>query len=94
LRLGVTFQVKHLCVGDFASFAEIFADFYFGRGIESCLELILSHKPSVPSSQNNKPIWEIVDEIIATIPEESFKKIPTDATINLDYYLDGNPPQE
>jgi hypothetical protein len=33
LRLGVTFQVKHLCVGDFASFAKIFADFYFGRGI-------------------------------------------------------------
>ena len=34
LRLGVAFQVKHLCVGDFASFAKIFADFYFGRGIE------------------------------------------------------------
>ena len=34
LRLGVTFQVKHLCVGDFASFAKIFADLYFGRGID------------------------------------------------------------
>jgi hypothetical protein len=34
LSLGVTFQVKHLCVGDFASFAKIFAGFYFGRGIE------------------------------------------------------------
>jgi hypothetical protein len=33
LRLGVTFQVKPLCVGDFASFAKIFAGFYFGRGI-------------------------------------------------------------
>ena len=33
LSLGVTFQVKHLCVGDFASFAKIFAGFYFGRGI-------------------------------------------------------------
>lgn len=33
LRLGVTFQVKPLCVGDFASFAKIFAGFYFRRGI-------------------------------------------------------------
>ena len=37
LRLSVTFQVKHLCVGDFASFAKIFADFYFGRGIDKSL---------------------------------------------------------
>ena len=34
LRLSVTFQVKHLCVGDFASFAKIFAGFYFGKGID------------------------------------------------------------
>jgi len=33
LRLGVTFQVKPVCVGDFASFAKIFAGFYFGKGI-------------------------------------------------------------
>jgi len=33
LRLSVTFQVKHLCVGDFGSFAQFFAGFYFGRGI-------------------------------------------------------------
>jgi len=34
LRLGVTFQVKPLCVGDFASFAKFFAGLYFGRGID------------------------------------------------------------
>jgi len=34
LRLSVTFQVKHLCVGDFGSFAQFFAGFYFGRGID------------------------------------------------------------
>ncbi len=62
--------------------------------LQSCLELILSHKPSVSSPQNNKPIWAIADEIIATIPEESFNKIPTDAASNLDCYLYGNPPQE
>ena len=55
--------------------------------VQSCLELILSHK----TAQNNKPIWQIADEIIATIPEESFDQIPIDAADNLDYYLYGNP---
>ncbi|WP_241674114.1 hypothetical protein [Microcystis aeruginosa] len=41
-------------------------------------------KTSAPSPQTNKPIWEIADEIIATIPEESFDQIPTDAAANLD----------
>ena len=58
--------------------------------VQSCLELIISQKTSAPSPQNNKPIWEIADEIIATIPEESFDQIPTDAAANLDYYLYGN----
>jgi len=39
LRLGVTFEVKPLCVGDFASFAKFFAGLYFGRGIESILSV-------------------------------------------------------
>ncbi|MFM6063345.1 MAG: hypothetical protein ACKPAE_13210 [Microcystis panniformis] len=62
--------------------------------VQSCLELILSHKTSAPSSPNNKPIWEIADEIIATIPEESFDQIPTDAAANLDHYLYGNSSQK
>ena len=62
--------------------------------VQSCLELICSHKTPAPSPQNNKAIWEIADEIIATIPEESFDQIPTDAAANLDYYLYGNSPQE
>ena len=40
LRLSVTFQVKHLCVGDFASFAKIFAGFYFGKGIGYIKEIL------------------------------------------------------
>ncbi|MFM7711297.1 MAG: hypothetical protein ACKO7A_00710 [Microcystis sp.] len=62
--------------------------------VQSCLELVLSHKTPLPSPQNNKPIWEIADEIIATIPEESFDQIPTDAAANLDHYLYGNSSQK
>jgi hypothetical protein len=35
LRFGVIFQVKSLCVGDFASFAKIFAGFYFDESIDA-----------------------------------------------------------
>ena len=30
LRFSATFQAKPLCVGDFASFTQIFVGFYFG----------------------------------------------------------------
>jgi len=51
LRLGVTFQVKHLCVGDFASFAKIFAGFYFGRGI-------VINDPNLRLSLGNDMVWD------------------------------------
>ena len=59
--------------------------------VQSCLELIRSHKTPAPSPQNNKPIWEIADEIIATIPEESFDQIPPDGAEQHDHYLYGTP---
>ena len=68
--------------------------------LQSCLEFILLNKKlNYSSSQNqtnptDKPIWEIADEIIATIPEDSFNCLPTDAAANLDYYLYGNSPKE
>ena len=51
LRLSVTFQVKHLCVGDFASFAKIFAGFYFGKGIVYIRQFfVLSQRSSEPTA--------------------------------------------
>ena len=38
-----------------------------------------------------KPIWEIAEELIKEIPEEEWKKIPTDASTQLDHYLYGSP---
>jgi antitoxin (DNA-binding transcriptional repressor) of toxin-antitoxin stability system len=36
------------------------------------------------------PLWQIADEIIATIPVSSFDLIPPDAAANLDRYLYNN----
>jgi predicted nuclease of restriction endonuclease-like (RecB) superfamily len=53
--------------------------------IQSCLEFILSNKndshfpsPNQPK-QSDKPLWEIADDIIATIPQQSFDLLPNDA---------------
>ena len=67
--------------------------------LQSCLDLIQSHtpplhpSPSKDPAQSDQPIWEIADEIIATIPDESFDHLPLDAAANLDHYLYGNSPQ-
>jgi hypothetical protein len=34
-----------------------------------------------------QPIWEVIVEIGAQIPEEEWAKVPTDASINYKHYL-------
>ena len=43
---------------------------------------------------NAKPVWQVVLEIGASIPEEEWEKVPTDLSINLDHYLYGAPKVE
>ncbi len=38
-----------------------------------------------------KPIWQVFEEIVKTIPADELAKIPTDASENLDHYLYGFP---
>ncbi|HUT53828.1 MAG TPA: hypothetical protein VM658_10595 [bacterium] len=38
-----------------------------------------------------RPIWEVVSEIGASVPEEEWAKVPTDLSKNLDHYLYGAP---
>jgi len=57
--------------------------------LQSCLEFILLNKKLSDSPSLNVPmqpqkqIWEIADEIIATIPESSFDPLPTNAAASL-----------
>ncbi len=41
-----------------------------------------------------KKIWEKIDEIVKDIPEETFSGMPTDGSLNHDYYLYGSAKRE
>ena len=43
---------------------------------------------------DRRPIWEIVDEINAGLPVDTWENVPTDGSINLDHYLYGAPKQQ
>lgn len=38
-----------------------------------------------------RPIWEIVEEVNAGLPADTWDDVPTDGSINLDHYLCGEP---
>jgi len=43
------------------------------------------------SPTNDKPIWEVMDELRASVPPEEFLKLPKDGAEQLDHYLYGSP---
>jgi hypothetical protein len=45
------------------------------------------------TSQDRRPIWEIVEEVNAGLPADTWDSVPTDGSINLDHYLYGAPKQ-
>jgi len=53
-----------------------------------------------PGSESNRtgadrrPVWEIVGEINAGLPADTWENVPTDGSINLDHYLYGAPKQQ
>ena len=43
---------------------------------------------------DRRPIWEVVDEINARLPADTWTNVPTDGSINLDHYLYGAPKRQ
>ena len=43
---------------------------------------------------DRKPIWEIVEEVNAGLPADTWDDVSTDGSINLDHYLYGAPKQQ
>ena len=41
-----------------------------------------------------KPIWEIAEELAATVPESEWARVPRDLSKNLHHYLHGAPKEE
>jgi len=43
---------------------------------------------------DRRPIWEVIDEINAALPADTWENVPTDGSVNLDHYLYGAPKQQ
>jgi hypothetical protein len=43
---------------------------------------------------DRRPIWEVADEINASLPADTWENVPTDGSVNLDHYLYGAPKQQ
>lgn len=41
-----------------------------------------------------QPIWEVAEEIAATVPDSEWAKVPRDLAKNLHHYLHGAPKEE
>ena len=46
------------------------------------------------TSADRRPIWEIVEEVNAGLPADTWDSVPADGSINLDHYLYGAPKQQ
>ncbi len=51
---------------------------------------IRSHDDETSASQH-KPIWEEIEEITASVPDEEFEKLPVDGAEQHDHYIYGIP---
>ena len=58
------------------------------------LDTLTTGVGSEETGTHRRPIWEIVDEINAGLPADTWEKVPTDGSINLDHYLYGAPKQQ
>jgi hypothetical protein len=44
-----------------------------------------------PYDPSRKPIWEVIDELLADVPEEELAKLPRDGATQHDHYIYGLP---
>jgi hypothetical protein len=58
------------------------------------LDTLASGTSSQRTDVDRKPIWEVVDEINAGLPADTWENVPTDGSINLDHYLYGTSKQQ
>lgn len=62
--------------------------------VEKSLDLLdrTGAVPRAPSTSNHeRPIWEVIEEISRSVPEKMWDEVPNDLSKNLDHYLYGAP---
>ena len=58
------------------------------------LDSLATGASSEGTGVTRKSIWEVVEEINAGLPADTWENVPTDGSINLDHYLYGAPKQQ
>ena len=58
------------------------------------LERLATSPSSEGTGVNRKSIWEVVEEINAGLPADTWENVPTDGSINLGHYLYGAPKRQ
>lgn len=53
------------------------------------LDTLASGASSEPNGTgtDRRPVWQVIDEINAGLPADTWDSVPTDGSINLDHYL-------
>ncbi len=44
--------------------------------------------------ERRSSLWEVIEEVNAQLPEDTWNEVPTDGSINLDHYLYGAPKRQ
>jgi len=58
------------------------------------LDTLAPDASSQGTDVDRKPIWQVVDEINAGLPADTWDNVPTDGSINLGHYLYGAPKRQ
>lgn len=58
------------------------------------LDRLATGASSERTGVDRRSVWEVVDEINAGLPADTWENVPTDGSTNLDHYLYGAPKQQ
>ena len=58
------------------------------------LDTLATSLSSEGTGVDRRPIWEVVDEINAGLPADTWENVPTNGSINLGHYLYGAPKRQ
>lgn len=55
------------------------------------LDTLTTQASSEGADVNRRSVWEVIDEINAGLPSDTWENVPSDGSINVDHYLYGAP---
>jgi hypothetical protein len=58
------------------------------------LDILATDASAERRAVDRRAVWEVVDEINAGLPADTWENVPTDGSINLDHYLYGAPKKQ